>query len=62
MAHFFRGLDILTMAALVRIGEPDDVVPAIASLPSEGNHRLKTHPIRVLGGISLAQKIPPGRW
>jgi hypothetical protein len=55
VAHFFRGLDMLTMAVLVvRIGEPDDVVPMIASLLSDGNLRFNTHRIEVFGGIDLA--------
>jgi hypothetical protein len=42
------------MASLVRIGEPDNVVPMIASLRSDGNHRFNTHRIEVFGGIRLA--------
>jgi hypothetical protein len=39
------------MAALVRIGESDEVVPMIASLLSDGSHRFNGHCIEVFGGI-----------
>jgi hypothetical protein len=42
------------MTTQIRIGEPDDVVPMIATLPWGGNCWANAYRIEVYGGMGLA--------